>query len=78
MRKSKNVFVCIGALHYDYLFKLKNNIANFRTIPIIESRKIGGVAYNVSELLSKFTKVVIYSFKISRHLNKNICNNHAE
>ena len=74
MLKSENVFVCIGALHYDYLLKLKNKITNFRTNPISQLTKIGGVAYNVAKILSVFEKVNFYSFKISNELKKEICN----
>ena len=74
MRKSKNVFVCIGAVHYDYLLKLKSNITNFRTNPILQSRKIGGVAYNVAKLLSIFKKVNFFSLKLSQQLKKDVSN----
>ena len=74
MIKSKNVFVCIGALHYDYLLKLKKNILNYRTNPISQETKIGGVAYNVAKLLSLYSKVDFYTLKISDQLKKEVNN----
>ena len=74
MIKSKNIFVCIGAIHYDYLLNLKKNIINFRTNPIIHKSRIGGVAYNVAEIISIFEKVQFYSLKISKELKKSITN----
>ena len=70
MLKSKNNFVCIGAIHYDYLLNLKRNIINFRTNPIIHKSRIGGVAYNVAEIISIFEKVDFYSLKINNELKK--------
>ena len=46
MTKSENIFVCIGAIHNDYLINLKKNIINYRTNPVIHRSSIGGVAYN--------------------------------
>ena len=74
MIKSENIFVCIGAIHYDYLLNLKKNIINYRTNPIIHKRKIGGVAYNVAELISIFEKVQFYSLSISKELRNQISN----
>ena len=64
MANSENIFVCIGAIHYDYLLNLKKNIINYRTNPIIHKKKIGGVAYNVAEIISIFEKIKFYSLKI--------------
>tara|TARA_Y100001970_G_scaffold255840_1_gene332964 strand:- start:3380 stop:4267 length:888 start_codon:yes stop_codon:yes gene_type:complete len=74
MRKSVNNFVCIGAIHYDYLLNLKKNIIKNRTNPIIHNKRIGGVAYNVAEILSIFEKVQFYSLKINNELKKSITN----
>ena len=57
MAKSKNIFVCIGAIHYDYLLNLKNKIVNFRTNPILHQSRIGGVAYNIAKIISVFEKI---------------------
>ncbi|PPR47423.1 MAG: hypothetical protein CFH19_00462 [Alphaproteobacteria bacterium MarineAlpha5_Bin9] len=74
MIKSKNVFICFGAVHYDYLLKLKNNLIKLRTNPINQSKKIGGVAYNIAKILSIFSKVTLASLKISKTLKKEISN----
>ena len=72
MGKSKNIFVCIGAIHHDYLLNLKNSIINKRTNPIIHNYRIGGVAYNVAELLSIFDKILFYSLSINKELENKI------
>ena len=75
MAKSKNIFVCIGAIHHDYLLNLKNSIINNRSNPIIHNYRIGGVAYNVAELISIFDKIQFYSLKITRELQNKISKN---
>ena len=75
MAKSENIFVCIGAIHHDYLLNLKNNIINQRTNPIIHKSRIGGVAYNVAELISIFDKIQFYSLAINEELQNRIPKN---
>ena len=75
MTKSKNIFVCIGAIHHDYLLNLKKNIINLRTNPIIHKNRIGGVAYNVAELISIFANIQFYSLKINKELQNKISKN---
>ncbi len=75
MTKSKNIFVCIGAIHQDYLLNLKKNIINFRTNPIIHKSSVGGVAYNVAELISIFEKINFYSLPINKELRNKISKN---
>ena len=75
MAKSKNIFVCIGAIHHDYLLNLKNNIIKKRTNPIIHNSRIGGVAYNVAELISIFEKIEFYSLNISLEIKNKISKN---
>ena len=75
MVKSKNIFVCIGAIHHDYLLNLKNNIINKRTNPIIHNTRIGGVAYNIAELISIFDKIQFYSLSIDKELHSKISKN---
>ena len=75
MTKSKNIFVCIGAIHHDYLLNLKKNIINFRTNPIIHKSSVGGVAYNVAELISIFEKIKFYSLPINKELRNKISKN---
>ena len=72
MLKSKNIFVCIGAIHHDYLLNLKKNIINFRSNQITQKRRIGGVAYNIAELLSNFVDVNFYSLAINEEIRKKI------
>jgi len=74
MSKSENIFVCIGAIHQDYLINLKKNIINYRTNPIIHKSRIGGVAYNVAEVISFFEKIQFYSLSISKELKNKISN----
>ncbi len=72
MLKSKNIFVCIGAIHHDYLLNLKKNIINFRSNQITQKSRIGGVAYNIAELLSNFVDVNFYSLAINEEIRKKI------
>jgi len=72
MLKSKTIFVCIGAIHHDYLLNLKKNIINFRSNQIIQKIRIGGVAYNIAELLSNFVDVNFYSLAINEEIRKKI------
>ena len=72
MLKSKNIFVCIGAIHHDYLLNLKKNIINYRTNPVIHRSSIGGVAYNVAEFISIFEKIQFYSLSINKDLRRKI------
>ena len=41
--------------------RLKKNIINFRSNQITQKSRIGGVAYNIAELLSNFVDVNFYS-----------------
>ena len=75
MAKSKNIFICIGAIHHDYLLNLKNSIINKRTNPITHNYRIGGVAYNVAELISFFEKIQLYSLSINKELKNKISKN---
>ena len=72
MLKSKNIFVCIGAIHHDYLLNLKKNIINFRSNQITQKNRIGGVAHNIAELLSNFVDVNFYSLAINEEIRKKI------
>ncbi len=72
MLKSKNIFVCIGAIHHDYLLNLKKNIIKFRSNQITQKSRIGGVAYNIAELLSNFVDVNFYSLAINEEIRKKI------
>jgi len=48
----RNDFICIGAVHSDYILRLKQNYFINRTNPIKEQENLGGVAYNIAKKLS--------------------------
>ena len=52
MNDKRNNFVCIGALHTDYILRLKNNYFKNRTNPIFHKKNLGGVAYNIASKLA--------------------------
>ena len=52
MLDKRNKFVCIGAVHTDYILQLKTKHINNRTNPIKQTQYLGGVAYNIAEKLS--------------------------
>ena len=52
MNDKRNNFVCIGAVHRDYILKLQKNYLKNRTNPVNQSIGLGGVAYNVAEKLA--------------------------
>ncbi len=52
MNDKKNSFVCIGAVHKDYVLKLQKKHLKNRTNPVNQSIGLGGVAYNVAEKLA--------------------------
>ena len=52
MKDNKNSFVCIGAVHVDYLLQLQKNHFKNRTNPITQKELLGGVAYNIALKLS--------------------------
>jgi len=47
-----NKFICIGAVHTDYILQLKTKHINNRTNPTKQTQCLGGVAYNIAEKLS--------------------------
>ena len=52
MKDNKNSFVCIGAVHNDYILQLKSKHYKNRTNPINQQKNLGGVAYNIAKILS--------------------------
>ena len=52
MKDNKNSFICIGAVHNDYILQLKSKHYKNRTNPIKQTQSLGGVAYNIAEKLS--------------------------
>ena len=62
----RNDFICIGAVHSDYLLKLKQNYFKNRTNPINHKENLGGVAYNIAKILSFLNqKTKLYSLNCS-------------
>ena len=63
----RNDFICIGAVHYDYILRLKQNYFKNRTNPIIQQENLGGVAYNNAKILSFLNeKTYLYSLNCSK------------
>ena len=52
MKDNKNSFVCIGAVHIDYILQLQKNYFMNSTNPITQKKFLGGVAYNIGLRLS--------------------------
>ena len=52
MRNNKTIFICIGAVHTDYILQLQKNYFKKRTNPINQKEFLGGVAYNIALKLS--------------------------
>ena len=48
----RNDFLCIGAVHSDYILRLKQDYFKNRTNPINQQENLGGVAYNIAKKLS--------------------------
>ena len=57
------------------LLNLKKSIIKKRTNPIIHNTRIGGVAYNIAELISIFDKIQFYSLSINKELQSKISKN---
>ena len=77
MLKSKNIFVCIGAIHHDYLLNLKKNIINFEdgkwvmAVYITDPEKSAESLYLMKQLnvalnrdINKLKRVMFYSNKL--------------
>jgi len=52
MNYKRNNFICIGALHPDYILQLKSDYLENRTNPISHRKDLGGVAYNIASKLA--------------------------
>ena len=69
----RNVFICIGAVHSDYILRLKQNYFKNRTNPITESKNLGGVAYNIAKILSFLNQnTKLYSINCNKIQKKEI------
>ena len=72
----RNDFICIGAVHSDYLLNLKQNYFKNRTNPIIQTENIGGVAYNVAKTLAFLDqKTNLYSINCNKDQKNEIKKN---
>mgnify|MGYP000185488931 CR=1 FL=1 len=62
MNNKRIDFICIGAVHNDYIIGLKGNYYMNRTNPINEYKTLGGVAFRIAERLSFLNvKTILYS-----------------
>ena len=69
----RNNFICIGAVHSDYILKLKNNYFKNRSNPIYHEEYLGGVAYNIAKILSFLNQSTkLYSLDCSNYKKKEI------
>ena len=69
----RNDFICIGAVHSDYILKLKQNYYKNRTNPIRQQENLGGVAYNVAKKLSYLNQnITLYSLNCNAYQKKEI------
>ena len=72
----RNDFICIGAVHSDYLLNLKQNYFKNRTNPIIQKENLGGVAYNVAKTLAFLDqKTNLYSINCNKDQKNEIKKN---
>ena len=73
----RNDFICIGAIHVDHIFKLKQeNYYKNRTNPINNQEILGGVAYNIAKILSFLNqKTLLYSLNINSNIKKELKKN---
>ena len=75
----RNDFICIGAVHPDYVEKIKQNYFKNRTNPIVHNENLGGVAYNVAKTLAFLNqKTTLYSLNCSSEHKKEILNNNIK
>ena len=69
----RNDFICIGAVHTDYILRLKQNFFKNRTNPINQRENLGGVAYNIAKILSFLDQnTKLYSLNCSKTKKKEI------
>ena len=58
MKNGKIKFVCIGAVHTDYILQLQKKYFRNRTNPVTQKTILGGVAYNIASKIA----FLIYDF----------------
>jgi len=75
MKKIKNNFIFLGAVHHDYVFELKNDLIKYRTNPVKHKESYGGVAHNVARMISNHENVSFFSLMTDKetinYLKKN-------
>ena len=72
-KNNKNIFICIGAVHKDYILKIKTNYYKNRTNPILKKEYLGGVAYNISSKLSLLKEnIKLYSLNCTNEVKKSL------
>ena len=73
MKNKRNDFICIGAVHSDYILGLKQDYFKNRTNPINQEESLGGVAYNIAKKLSFLKqKTILYSLNCNKGQKKEI------
>ena len=69
----RNDFICIGAVHSDYILKLKQGYFRNRTNPINHQENLGGVAYNIARILSFLNQnTKLYSLNLNNIQKKEV------
>ena len=69
----RNDFICIGAVHSDYILRLKDIYFKNRTNPINQEENLGGVAYNIAKKLSFLNQnTILYSLNCEKKQKKEI------
>ena len=72
----RNHFLCFGAVHYDYILKLKKEYLKNRTNPVSHQESIGGVAYNMAKIfIFVEQKTELISINTNLHIKKIIKKN---
>ena len=73
MKDNKNSFVCIGAIHIDYILQLQKKHFINRTNPITQKESLGGVAYNIALNLSFLKQSIeLISLDCKKEIKKKI------
>jgi sugar/nucleoside kinase (ribokinase family) len=70
MRKFKNKFIFFGAVHQDFVFKLKNDLIKYRTNPISQNESYGGVAHNVAKIIGSYENTSFFSLQTDKETKK--------
>ena len=70
MRQFKNKFIFFGAIHQDFVFKLKNDLIKYRTNPISQIESYGGVAHNVAKIIGTYENTNFLSLQTDKETQK--------